>query len=156
MRVKIVTYDHEWQGLYCDTVIENASYINDDTITFKSSGKDWVIARDDVVFAESAEVYTANTTNQPKAIKSDGGSSSYYDFEIPQHYLDKINETGIIKTEWLIDFMFKNDFDFACAFKALVRARGIVDGAGKEGNTLSYELNKNRYYSDKIEEKHGN
>ena len=68
MKVKIVTKDHEYQGLYCDTVIENASYINDDTITFKHSGKDWVIARDDVVFVlgDPQAVKKPDAVNHPK------------------------------------------------------------------------------------------
>lgn len=89
-----------------------------------------------------------------KAIKSDGGSSAYYDIKIPEHYLRIMQESGILKVEQLIDLLFNNDFDFGCAFKALIRAKGITVGAGKEGNTLKYEVNKIKYYSDKIEEKY--
>lgn len=64
MRIKIVTKEHEYQGLYYDTIIDNASYITDDTMTFKHNGKDWVIARDDVVFVHEG----IKTTKQPDAV----------------------------------------------------------------------------------------
>lgn len=94
-------------------------------------------------------------TTEYGAIKSDGGSSGYYDFKVPQHYLELIDNTGIIKTEYLIDILFGNDFDFGCAFKALIRSYGITVGQGKAGNTLTYELNKLGYYKERIAEKNG-
>ena len=66
MKVKIVTKDHQYQGLYHDTVIENAQYITDDTIGFKHNGKNWTIARDDVVFVHDG----VKTTKQPDVVNS--------------------------------------------------------------------------------------
>lgn len=66
MKVKIVTKEHEYQGLYHDTVIENAQYITDDAIGFKHNGKNWTIARDDVVFVHDG----VKTTKQPDAVNS--------------------------------------------------------------------------------------
>ena len=75
-------------------------------------------------------------------IKSDGGSSSYYTLLVAGH---------TIETEEIIRDVFDNDFDYANAFKSLVRAFKAQRGAGKAGSTLAYELNKIRYSTDKIE-----
>lgn len=92
-------------------------------------------------------------------IKSDGGSSRYYDIPLPDWLIASIlerNESGegaYIKTQELIEVVFDNDFDFGCNFKASVRAAGKMKGAGKAGNTLEYECNKMHYYVDRIEER---
>ena len=92
-------------------------------------------------------------------IKSDGGSSSYYDIDIPKWLLDRIVERDLdegvayVKTEELIEIVFGNDFDFGTAFKSLVRAKGKMDGVGKAGNTLDYECNKIIYSSNKIKDR---
>ena len=95
-----------------------------------------------------------------KKIKSDGGSSSYYDLPISEDLAKTICGRHIdgqpfIKTEELIEELFDNDYDAGCLFKGFVRAWAETKGGGKEGNDLRYELNKIRYYTDKIEEKHG-
>ena len=81
-----------------------------------------------------------------KPIKSNGGSSSYYTLVIN----DKT-----VETEDVIRDVFANDFDFGNAFKSLVRAYGALNGAGKDGNTVEYEMNKLRYSSKKIEKQNG-
>lgn len=91
-------------------------------------------------------------------IKSDGGSSTYYDIPIPKWLLERMakrarDEGYYIKTEELIEIAFDNDFDFGTAFKSLIRARGITKGGGKAGNTLDYECNKVAYYNEKVREK---
>lgn len=89
-------------------------------------------------------------------IKSDGGSSSYYDIAIPSWLVAKIleraesDEGAYIKTEELIEFVFDNDFDFGNNFKSSVRAMGKMKGAGKAGNTVGYECNKMDYSTNKI------
>lgn len=85
-------------------------------------------------------------------IKSDGGSSSYYDLKLSDLTLDFIEETNKVKTEHLIRDVFGNDFDFANIFKSLVRAYGATQGAGKEGNDISYEMNKIIYSANKLKE----
>lgn len=92
-------------------------------------------------------------TNKP--IKSDGLNSSYYDIYLPDwliKQLTKRKEEGncYIKTEELIEVVFKDDFSFGTLFKSLVRAFGVTQGQGKAGNSLDYELNKVSYYTDKI------
>lgn len=91
------------------------------------------------------------------AIKSDGGSSSYYDIEVPQWLLEKLldrNKEGkcFIKTEEINEIL-GNDFNYSTIFKSMVRAISIENGVGKAGNTHSYECNKMRYYTDRVEEK---
>lgn len=88
-------------------------------------------------------------------IESDGKSSSYYDLKLSQKTIDFIKENGYVKTEMLIYDVFDNDFDFSNAFKSLVRAWGTVNGAGKKGNNLYYELNKIDYSVNKIREYRG-
>lgn len=94
----------------------------------------------------------------PTGIVSDGGSSSYYDKPLPQWLVDKIlartsDEIGpYVKTEELIEVLFGNDFDFGTLFKSLIRAYGATQGTGKAGNNITYELNKVRYYANKIGE----
>jgi hypothetical protein len=84
MKIKIVTKEHEYQGLYHDTVIENAQYITDDTMGFKHNGKNWTIARDDVVFVHDGVV----STKQPDA-EHTGGSVSALDKQVSgDHYKD--------------------------------------------------------------------
>lgn len=93
-------------------------------------------------------------TKQP--IKSDGGSSSYYDLPIPKWLLDKLIErqesTGqaFIKTEECIETFFDNDFDYGNMFKSQVRSYGTEQGEGKAGNNCSYEMSKVKYSADKI------
>ena len=82
-------------------------------------------------------------------IKSDGSSSFYYDLKLSDLTLDFIEGTNKIKTEHLIRDVFDNDFDFGNMFKSLVRAYGTTQGAGKEGNDISYEMNKIIYSANK-------
>lgn len=96
-------------------------------------------------------------TWKPKKIKSDGGSSSYYDLPISDKLLKAINsrnEDGkcYVKTEDLIDELFGNDFDFGTMFKSVVRGYLQTKGEGKAGNDLGYEMNKVVYYANKIKE----
>src|SRR5690606_21752565 len=95
---------------------------------------------------------------KPKKIKSDGGSSAYYDLPLSDKLVELIlqrKEEGgaFIKTEEIILEVFDNDFDAGNSFKSLVRAWQTTKGGGKEGNTLSYELKKIRYSLNKSEER---
>lgn len=95
-----------------------------------------------------------------KKIKSDGGSSAYYDLPLSDKLVELILQrkeegSAFIKTEEIILEVFDNDFDFGCLFKALVRVKGTIDGGGKAGNTVDYELNKINYYKGKLRERYG-
>ncbi len=94
-------------------------------------------------------------------IKSDGGSSSYYDLPLMGDLLKEIDSRRVgdisyIKTEELIQTVFKNNFSFGTLFKSLIRAQSVVDGIGKAGNDLEYECNKIIYYANQIKELYGN
>ena len=95
---------------------------------------------------------TEEASLTPKAVKSDGGSSSYYDLKLSNTTLAFVEGTDKIKTEHLIRDVFDNDFDFGNMFKSLVRAYGTTQGAGKEGNDISYEMNKIIYSANKIKD----
>lgn len=95
--------------------------------------------------------------SETKPVKSDGGSSSYYDIPLPEWLVGRIIDRqsdgeAFIKTEEIITVAFGNDFDYGNLFKSEVRAWGAMNGAGKEGNSVGYELNKMRYSIDKIQE----
>lgn len=92
------------------------------------------------------------------AVKSDGGSSSYYDLELPEWVVDKILERKTaegkfyIKTEECCEIFFGNDFDYSNQFKSSVRSYGTEQGFGKSGNDVTYEQNKIIYSANKIKE----
>ncbi len=95
------------------------------------------------------------------AIRSDGGSSTYYDISIPGWLIARLDARDAvpgssggcyIKTEELISVMFDNDFDFGNVLKSLVRVYGAMNGSGKAGNDVPYDLNKIGYSVDKIRE----
>lgn len=91
-----------------------------------------------------------------KPIKSDGGSSSYYDIQIPDWLFDKIyerrySENCYIKTEELIEVM-GDSFNQGTILKSLVRLNSLLNGVGKEGNSVDYECNKIIYYANRIKE----
>ncbi len=122
-----------------------------DTISFEPTTWEHV----DVYLVEDVEI-TEEVTPQG-AIKSDGGSSSYYDIEVPEWLLQTLNQRNgdgkcFIKTEEVNEIL-GNDFNYATIFKSMVRAISIEHGVGKKGNTHQYECNKVRYYIDRVEEK---
>lgn len=91
-------------------------------------------------------------------IKSDGGSSSYYDLPVPEWLLSELFDREIatngkpyIKTEEIIAAFFGNDFDLGNVVKCLVRVKGLQDKTGgKAGNSVDYECNKMKYSVEKI------
>jgi len=94
------------------------------------------------------------------AIKSDGGSSSYYDISIPKWLMDKLkNRTyyegdgvAFMKTEELIEVL-GSDFDEGNVLKCLIRINSLKNGVGKEGNDVNYDTNKIKYSADRIAER---
>lgn len=106
--------------------------------------------------ADEAEKKGSSQEKGP--IKSDGGSSSYYDIYLPTWLMQAMVDREVdgkvyIKTEELIEVAFNSDFDFANAFKSLVRAYGAMNGGGKAGNDVDYEMNKVQYSANKIKER---
>lgn len=76
-----------------------------------------------------------------KEIKSNGGSSRYYELVI---------DGQLIETHHIISDVFGNDFDYGNMFKALVRSWGKLQGGGKQGTTIEYDLNKIIYTCEKL------
>jgi len=85
---------------------------------------------------------------KPSKVKSDGSSSSYYKFS--QALVDRILDSGKAEVEDLIKYGFDNDYDFGNIIKATKRLYELKTGGGKEGSTSEYEVNKIRYYIDRI------
>lgn len=91
-------------------------------------------------------------------VKSDGGSSSYYDIPLPDELMDKLFDRwdegkAYIRTEELIRYAFSNDFDWGTALKSMVRGHAITHlGGGKAGNDIGYECNKIDWSINKVRE----
>ncbi len=83
-------------------------------------------------------------------IKSDGGSSSYYEIRVPAGKVRaELGMAGqpeyyVFQVEDVIEFGLGNDFDKGNLFKVLYRM------GRKAGNSTSYELNKMKYSLDKL------
>jgi tRNA A58 N-methylase Trm61 len=77
-------------------------------------------------------------------IKSDGGSSRYYEIMIPKDNVIERDGYYIIQVEDVIEFGMGNDFDKGNLFKVLYRL------GKKAGNTISYELNKMKYSLNRL------
>jgi hypothetical protein len=89
------------------------------------------------------------------AIKSNGGSSSYYDIKLPLHLIEKINDRGYIKTEELIEVL-GSDFDLGNIIKCAIRINSLKNGVGKEGNSVEYDANKIIYSANRLKERENN
>lgn len=89
-------------------------------------------------------------------VKSDGGSSSYYEINLPIELIKKAlaryEETGrcYIEAEDVIRHALGNDFDRGNIFKCLKRITSLEQGVGKAGNTALYDANKIYYSATKI------
>ena len=155
MKIRVMVDDYEYQGLKKGSVYENVRLVNNGQnsgATFLANGKVWYLIPPMYEIVEEDSESTG-------PIKSDGGSSSYYDLPVAEWLLYTLNERQkegkcYIKTEEMISAFFGNDFSFGTLLKSLVRAWGIKIGAGKAGNDMKYETGKIRYYADKILEQH--
>ena len=151
MKIRVMVDDYEYQGLKKGSVYENVRLVNNGQngcVTFLANGKVWYLTPPMYEIVEEDSESTG-------PIKSDGGSSSYYDLPVSEWLLYTLNERQkegkcYIKTEEMISAFFGNDFSFGTLLKSLVRAWGIKIGAGKAGNDMKYETGKIRYYADKI------
>ena len=107
---------------------------------------------------EYYQLQNATSVESPSgAIKSDGGSSSYYDISIPDWLFDKIyerrySENCYIKTEELIEVL-GSDFDEGNILKCLVRINSLKKGKGKDGNDITYDSNKIIYSAGRLKER---
>jgi hypothetical protein len=103
-------------------------------------------------FIKPEESIATKEDSTKGAIKSDGGSSSYYVNKLPEWLLAKIAESGSLEVEDIIEVVLNNDFNLGTAFKSLARSASIQRGEGKAGNSLEYEANKVVYYGEKIKQ----
>ena len=141
-------------------VIDSIVQLNGDVVRYQIVSLDE--PRDDYLVSESRlTIVDGDVDEQHKQsgkIKSDGGSSSYYDLPISNKLLVKLNqrkEEGecYVKTEDLIEEVFCDSFGWGTMGKSMVRGYLQTKGGGKEGNDLEYELNKVLYYVNKVKEK---
>lgn len=86
-------------------------------------------------------------TVEVSKVKSDGGSSSYYELTIT----NKTGESIKCETGDVIRALVGNDFDFGNCVKALRRMYLATLGKGKEGTDIPYDCNKVRYFLSEIE-----
>ena len=93
------------------------------------------------VLYDVCDVYTAPTG----AVTSNGGASSYYELEVAGNK---------IETHDIITDVFDNDFDMGNMFKAQVRIQAAINGSGKAGTSIEYDLNKIIYTCNKLKDKH--
>ena len=89
-------------------------------------------------------------------VKSDGGSSKYYELPVPQYLLNKLAkqerecEQPTMETGDVIKMLVDNDFDAGNIMKALRRIIMAKKGAGKVGTEIEYDLNKIAYFTAEI------
>ena len=133
----------------------NALYIlDDDYIALYIFSKDGTLKRPSYqlnweLVVDSGEVCD-NTTSpyeQSGAIKSDGGSSSYYSKQIPQAMLERFNSTGNMEVKDVIRLFLGNDFNMSNVFKAYCRVISLRQGQGKHGVDEKYDLTKAVYFA---------
>lgn len=138
---------------YGECTISVRSEKNEDSIwCFNEDELELLSAGQTTVPVEETVIDTAGP------IKSDGGSSSYYDLPVPEWLLSELFDREIatngkpyIKTEEIIAAFFGNDFDLGNVVKCLVRVKGLQDKTGgKAGNSVDYECNKMKYSVEKI------
>lgn len=85
-----------------------------------------------------------------KPVKSDGGSSSYYFTELPEHLIKDIVKRGGIEIKDIVRYCFDNDADCKDIIKALKRIRENLKGGGKEGVDNIYDANKICFFAEEL------
>ena len=182
MKIRVTTDKYNYQGLYAGQEYEAARQL--DQYVVVTMGKVWTLDEEECEWVSPVRTakeecrssyceceegkcsggkvdMRADEVEKSKSrgpIKSDGGSSTYYDIDIPAWLLYTLNERQkegkcYIKTEELIECGFSSDFDAGNIFKSLVRAWGALNGAGKAGNGVDYECNKIVYSANKLKQR---
>ena len=141
MRIRVTTNRYEYMGLFKESSHEvEKTCINDHGQAyyyFTNNGREWGLSGAECVVV---------VDEKKGPIKSDGGSSSYYELEIK----NKAGETFKAEVGDVIRAMVGNDFDFGNCVKALRRMYLCTKGAGKAGVSLDYDGNKVKYFIDEI------
>lgn len=81
------------------------------------------------------------------AVKSDGGSSSYYQIPFP--------DGSTVEMKDIIKHGFSNDFDYGNVLKALKRIHEARKGKGKAGTSVEYDFNKIDFFLKEIKKDFG-
>jgi len=87
-------------------------------------------------------------------VKSDGGSSSYYQLEVLVPAANCITVTPqVIKVQFetgdVVKALVDNDFDLGNVLKAMRRVHLAAQGKGKEGTSIEYDMKKIEYFIKK-------
>lgn len=77
-------------------------------------------------------------------IKSDGGSSSYYEIRIPKSAIKDEGDSILLEAKHIIRYALGNDFSKGNVFKALVRL------GQKDGVDVEYDRKKMHFFVDDI------
>lgn len=112
-------------------------------VTFSDGGVFW-FNQEDITIVNIAEV----SENTQSAVVSDGGSSEYYQKEIPKHMLDRWNATGKIEAKDVMRLFLNNDFNMSNVFKAHCRVIDLRNGRGKSGADEKYDLKKAVFFAE--------
>lgn len=167
MKIRVTTNRYGYMGLF-----QNSCHNIEATIVnswgsreyyFNHMGRNWTLTDVDCeeVPAPNEKLIDVINTDlkQQGPIKSDGGSSTYYDLPVSEWLLYTLNERQkegkcYIKTEEIIADLLGDSFDYGNLFKSMIRCKGLQDGTGgKAGNSVEYECNKMIYSVNKIKEK---
>ena len=81
-------------------------------------------------------------------VKSDGGSSSYYQVTIRR----RDGATFTCETGDIIRALVGNDFSLGNIVKACRRIYQATIGQGKEGTSPEYDINKIHYFADEVKD----
>ena len=121
------------------------TYETDDTEYFNDS------VYDEFFFASKGDEFVevaSDAANKP--IVSDGGSSSYYSFDIT----NKAGQTITVETGDILRAMVGNDYDLSNIVKACRRVYEASQGRGKAGVSIQYDCNKMKYFADEYSHWH--
>ena len=90
-----------------------------------------------------------------KEIKSDGGSSKYYQLivRVTEDKIENATPQGEVKdvaleTGDVIRALVDNDFDLGNCIKAIRRIHQSSKGEGKSGTSIDYDITKIKYFLD--------
>jgi len=87
-----------------------------------------------------------HTQISDKPIKSDGGSSSYYSFDIT----NKAGQTITVEVADVIRCMVGDNFALGNIVKATRRMYKTSQGSGKDGVSIEYDANKCGYFAQEF------
>ena len=111
---------------------------------------DFILNKGKLVWKRDKLQEAVDIGNVIKPVKSDGGSSSYYFTELPEHLIKDIVKRGGIEIKDIVRYCFDNDADCKDIIKALKRIRENIKGGGKEGVDNIYDANKICFFAEEL------